>query len=85
MSQQTYLKVPFVWEEPKPLIEISPRLIFEPVKAMHGDRFISTVAQIMVESVDASDRRRAAEPNLRASVEMFLNAASKDFSYQNEW
>ncbi|WP_257236696.1 hypothetical protein [Nostoc sp. 'Peltigera malacea cyanobiont' DB3992] len=31
MSQQTYLKVPFVWEEPKPLIEVPRRLTFEPV------------------------------------------------------
>lgn len=85
MSQQTFLKVPFVWEEPKPLIEISPRLTFEPVKALQDDRFISTVARVMAESVDASDRQRAAEPDFHAAVEMFLNSASEDFSYQDEW
>ena len=85
MSQQTCLKVPFIWEEPKPLIEMSSRLTFESVKAMPDDRFIPTVAQIMAESVDASDRRRAAEPNLHAEVEVFLNTASEDFSYQDEW
>lgn len=28
MNQQTYLKVPFVWEEPKPLIEVPSQLMF---------------------------------------------------------
>jgi hypothetical protein len=26
VHKQTYLKVPFVWEEPQPLIEVPPRL-----------------------------------------------------------
>jgi hypothetical protein len=34
MSQQTYLKVPFVWEEPQPLIDVPSRLTFESVKAV---------------------------------------------------
>jgi hypothetical protein len=85
MSQRTYLKVPFVWEEPKTRIEVSPRLTFEPVKATQDDRLISTVARVMAESVDASDRRRAAELDLHAAVEVFLNSTSEDFSYQDEW
>jgi hypothetical protein len=31
MNQQTYLKVPFAWEEPKPLIEVSSRLTLQEV------------------------------------------------------
>ncbi|MDZ8263381.1 hypothetical protein [Nostoc sp. ChiQUE01b] len=34
MNQQTYFKVPFVWEEPKPLIEVSGRLAFKPVRTI---------------------------------------------------
>lgn len=85
MSQQTFLKVPFVWEEPKPLIELSPRLNFEPVKAKHDNQLVSVVARVMASSMDASDQRRALEDNPHAAVEMFLNSATDGFSYQDDW
>ncbi|MEL6223164.1 MAG: GNAT family N-acetyltransferase [Cyanobacteria bacterium J06627_8] len=85
MSQQTYLKLPFVWEEPQPLVEVSSRLTYEPAKAMSDDRLISIVAQVMAESVDASDQRRASGPNLYTAVELFLTQAKEGFSYQDEW
>ncbi|MEM1256599.1 MAG: GNAT family N-acetyltransferase [Cyanobacteria bacterium P01_H01_bin.21] len=84
MSQQTFLKVPFVWEGPEALIEVSSRLTFKPVKAM-DDQLISTVTRVMAESVDASDRRRASEHDPRKATEMFLNSAREDFAYQDEW
>jgi RimJ/RimL family protein N-acetyltransferase len=84
MSKQTFLKVPFVWEEPKPLIE-SPRLTFESVKARRDDQLISIVARVMAISLDASDQKRASEADPHAAVEMFLNSARDDFSYQDEW
>lgn len=84
MSQQTFLKVPFVWEGPETLIEGSSRLTFKPVKVM-DDQLISTVTRVMAESVDASDRRRASERDPRKATEMFLNSARKDFAYQDEW
>jgi ribosomal protein S18 acetylase RimI-like enzyme len=84
MSQQIFLKVPYVWEEPKPLIEVSSRLTFIPVKAV-DDRLISTVMQVIAESVDASDRRKASEPDPYKATEIFLNEAREDFAYQDEW
>jgi len=85
MSQPTFLKVPFVWEEPKPLVEVPPRLTFEPVQARYGDRLVSVVARIMALSVDASDQKRAAGHDLHVAVDIFLNSARDDFSYQNDW
>jgi len=85
MSQQTVLKVPFVWEEPKPLIEVSPRLTFKPVKAKHDNQLVSVVARVMVSSLDASDQRRASEDDPQAAMEMFLNSARDDFSFQDDW
>jgi hypothetical protein len=41
MIQQLYLKVSFVWETPKPLIEVPRQLTFEPVNAMHDNLLIS--------------------------------------------
>jgi ribosomal protein S18 acetylase RimI-like enzyme len=84
MSQQTYLKVPFVWEELERLIEVPSRLTFEPVKAI-DDQLISTVTQVMAESVDASDRRRALKHDPHKATEMFLNSAREDFAYQDDW
>lgn len=85
MNQQTFLKVPFVWEEPKPLLEVPSRLTFEPVKAKHSDQLVSIVARIIALSMDASDQKRASEGNPYAAVEAFLNSARDDFSYQNDW
>ncbi|WP_228040941.1 hypothetical protein [Nodosilinea sp. LEGE 07088] len=82
MSQQTFLKVPFVWEEPKPLIEVSPRLTFAPVTARYDDQLVSAVRSVMASSLDASDQKRASENDLYAAVEGFLDSAREDFSYQ---
>ncbi|MBD1865319.1 hypothetical protein H6F72_27420 [Trichocoleus sp. FACHB-46] len=75
MSQQTFLKVPFVWQEPKPLLEVPPRLIFEPVKAKHGNQLVLVVARIMALSMDASDQKRASDndPLQRSGVAQRAN------------
>ncbi|MBE9101212.1 GNAT family N-acetyltransferase [Vacuolonema iberomarrocanum] len=84
MSQPTFLKVPFVWEKPDALIEGSSQLTFEPVKAV-DHQLISTVARVMAESVDASDRRRTSEHDPHKAAEMFLYSAREDFAYQDDW
>ncbi|MUG99211.1 GNAT family N-acetyltransferase [Scytonema sp. UIC 10036] len=85
MSQRTYLKVPFVWEEPKPRIEVSPRLTFKPAKAICGNPLISVVARVMNSSSDASDLRLVAEHAPHKAAELFLNSSKDGFSYQDEW
>lgn len=85
MSKQTFLKVPFVWEEPKSLIEVSPRLTFESVRPMHDPQLILIAARVMAASLDPSDHRRASESDPHAAVELFLNSARDDFSYQAQW
>lgn len=83
MSQQTFLKVPFVWEKSEALIEVPSQLDFEPVEAI-DNRLISSVTQVMAESVDASDRHRASEHDPCKATETFLNSAKEDFAYQNQ-
>ncbi|MEP0873277.1 GNAT family N-acetyltransferase [Trichocoleus desertorum AS-A10] len=85
MSQQTFLEVPFVWEKPKPLLEVPPRLTFEPVKVKHGNQLVPVIARIMALSIDTSDQRRASDNDPHTAVEMFLNSARDDFSYQDDW
>lgn len=85
MSQQTYLKVPFVWEEPKPLIEVPGRLTFEPVKAMRDNPLIRVVARVMASSMDVSHQRKVSEHEPHQAAEKYLNSASDGFSYQDDW
>lgn len=85
MSEQTYLKTPFVWEEPKPTVEIPSRLKFQPVKDLDDQELISTVAQVMETSIDASDRKEVLKHGAYHAAELFLNASRDDFFYENEW
>lgn len=85
MGQQTYLKVPFVWEEPKPLIEVPQRLTFKPVNAMHDNLLISIAVRVLASSMDASHQRKVSEHEPHEVVERYLNLASDGFSYQDGW
>jgi ribosomal protein S18 acetylase RimI-like enzyme len=85
MDQQTYLKVPFVWEEPKPLIEVPRRLTFEPVNTMHENLLISVVGRVMASSMDASHQKQVLEHEPQEAAEKFLNSARDGFSYQDGW
>lgn len=85
MNQLTYLKVPFVWNEPKPLIDVSHRLVFEPVKTKPNYSFISVVASVMAASVDASDRKNVSEYGAYRAAERFLSESSDCYFYQDDW
>ncbi|MBD1851312.1 GNAT family N-acetyltransferase [Leptolyngbya sp. FACHB-711] len=85
MSQQTYLKVPFVWEEPKPLIEVPSRLKFKAAKTLDYEVLLSVVAEVMESSIDASDRKQVMERGSREVAEQFLAESKDGFSYRDEW
>ncbi|WP_222427122.1 hypothetical protein [Hyella patelloides] len=85
MSQQTYLKVPFVWEEPKPSIEIPSRLKFKAARTLSYEVLLSAVAQVMESSIDASDRKQVVERGSRQAAEQFLSESKDGFLYQDEW
>lgn len=85
MSQQTYLKVPFVWEEPKPSIEVPSRLEFKAAKTLSHEVLLSAVAHVMESSIDASDRKQVVERGSRQVAEQFLAESKDGFSYHDEW
>ena len=85
MSQQTYLKVPFVWEEPKPSIEIPSRLKFKAAKTLRYEVLLSAVALVMESSIDASDRKQVVERGSRQAAGQFLSESKDGFLYQDEW
>ena len=81
MSQPTYLKIPFVWEEPRPLVEVPSRLEFATVETSGYEVLLATVAEVMEASLDASDRKQVAEQGSRQAAEAFLANAQDGFSY----
>lgn len=85
MSQQTYLKVPFVWQEPKPLLEIPSRLEFKTAKMLGEQVLISTLVRVMESSIDKSDRKQVSEWGSRQAAEQFLAKSRDGFSYEDEW
>lgn len=85
MSQQTYLKVPFVWEEPKPSIEVPSRLEFKAARKLSDEVLLSTVAQVMESSIDARVQKQVVERGSRQAAEQFLSESKDGFLYQNEW
>ena len=85
MNQQTYWKVPFVWEEPKPLIEVPSRLRFKSLEAISNQVLISALAQVMDSSIDASDQNDVLQRGSRQAAEKFLAESHEGFSYQDEW
>lgn len=85
MNQQTYIKIPFVWEEPKLLIEVPSRLRFESLKAVSNEMLISVLACVMDSSTDASDRKDVSEHGSRQAAERFLAESKDGLSYRDEW
>ncbi|MCP6759593.1 MAG: GNAT family N-acetyltransferase [Fischerella sp. CENA71] len=85
MHKQTYLKVPFVWQEPQPLIEFPPRLKFESINTMSNEVLLSILARVMGSSIDASDQKTVALHGIHQAAKQFLDSAKDGFSYQDEW
>lgn len=85
MSQQTYLKVPFVWNEPKPLIEVPSRLKFKTLSDLSNEAVLLALACVMESSIDASDQKKVSEYGSRKAAEQFLAKSRDGFLYQDEW
>lgn len=85
MDRQSYLKVPFVWQEPKPLIEVPSRLKFKAAQTFSRAALLSVVARVMESSIDASDRQQVLKRGSHQAAKLFVAESKNGFSYQNEW
>lgn len=85
MNQQTYLKMPFVWEEPQPLVNLPSRLKFESANALSNEQWLSIVGRVMSSSLDAGDRKAVTQYGAFKAAQQFLESSKDGFSYQNEW
>lgn len=52
---------------------------------MPDNLLISTIVRVMASSKNASHQRKVVEHEPHAAVERYLNLASDDFSYQDDW
>ncbi len=85
MSQQTYQKIPFVWQEPQSLVKVPSRLEFKVAKTLGYEVLLSTVAQVMELSLDARDQKQVSKYGSDQAAEKFITEAKDGFFYQDQW
>ena len=85
MSKASYWKQPFVWEEPRPPIQVPERLAYKAVPTLEDGVFISLVAQVIEQSLDASDPKKVSEYGTAQAAEKFIAEAKDGFAYQDDW
>ena len=85
MNQETYLKVPFVWEEPQPFIDVPSRLKFESVNVLSNEELLLILANVISSSIDAGDRKTVLQYGASKAAEQFFKSSKDGFSYQDEW
>jgi ribosomal protein S18 acetylase RimI-like enzyme len=78
-------KLPFVWEEPQPLVQVPKRMIFRPLPTVGMEAFVNAVGRAMVGSLDQSDQKKVRELGAEQAAAHFLAEATDYFEYQPEW
>lgn len=82
---ETYQKIVYVWNEPKPKIDVPNRLTFHSLAEASMDILIDAVGQAMANSLDRSDQKAVAEYGARAVAERFVGEADEYFDYEPLW
>ncbi len=85
MSHTSHWKQPFVWEEPRPPVQVPKRLDYKAITQLNNDVFISLVAQVIEQSLDASDKKKVSEYGATQAAKEFIAEAKKGFVYKAEW
>lgn len=80
-----YEKIPFVWEEPKPLIPVPERLIFRSLNDVSIEDFTAAVSCAMSPSLDRSDQKIVRELGADEAGAKLMAQVSNDFDYEPQW
>jgi hypothetical protein len=78
-------KIPFVWDEPQPLVQVPNRLIFRTLPEVGMEALIAAVAQAMVGSFDQGDQKLVREHGAQQAATQFVAEAKEYFHYEPEW
>jgi len=80
-----YEKIPFVWEEPRPLVRVPNRLEFRPLDDVGRAAFTEAVRRAMAGSLDSGDRKAVIELGAERAADNYVAAVKEDFDYRPEW
>jgi GNAT superfamily N-acetyltransferase len=80
-----YEKIPFVWEEPKPVAQISQRLAFRSLNDVSIEYFTTTVSCAMADSLDRSDQKAVRELGAIQAASKLIAQVGDDFDYEPQW
>ncbi|OUL33486.1 GNAT family N-acetyltransferase [Nostoc sp. T09] len=80
-----YEKIPFVWEEPKPVVQVPERLIFRSLNDIGIEYFTTTVSYAITSSLDRSDQKAVRELRADQAAAKLIAQVSDDFDYEPEW
>jgi hypothetical protein len=80
-----YEKIPFVWEEPKPLIPVPERLIFHSLNDVSIEDFTAAVSCAMSSSLDRSDQKAVRKLGVDEAAAKLIAQVRNDFDYEPQW
>ena len=80
-----YEKIPFIWEQPKPVVQISERLIFHSLNDVSIEDFTAAVSCAISSSLDRSDQKTVRELGADQAAAKLMAQVSNDFDYEPQW
>jgi ribosomal protein S18 acetylase RimI-like enzyme len=80
-----YEKIPFVWEEPQPLIRVPKRLEFRSFDNVGKAAFTDAVRRAIIGSLDLSDQKAVIKLGAARAADKYVAAIADDFDYRSEW
>lgn len=84
-EQPTWEKVEFIWDEPRPPVDVPRRLAFRPVLDAAGERaFLDAVAGSLAGSLDRADQRAVAALGAEAVARRYLEPDGT-FAFERRW
>ncbi len=80
-----YVKIPFVWDEPRPRCPVPTRLQFVSIGTYGMDKLTSLVASCLATSYDRGDQHASQTGKPFEAAQTFLADAPNSFQYQPWW
>jgi len=85
MEQEKYMKIVYVWKEPRAPIEVPDRLRFRSMDETLLPVLVEAIGMVMSDSMDRSDHKAVREHDAKTAAEQFVAEAKDYFAYQLAW
>jgi RimJ/RimL family protein N-acetyltransferase len=80
-----YEKIAFVWDEPRPPVEVPERLTFHSLKESDLVTLVTLIGHAMSTSLDRGDQQNARRHDPTEAARAFIAAAKEHFEYRLGW